>query len=143
MEKASLDDLRNISQLALEILKIAEGLVQKKPLEVDTLYREARKKLDYPVEEINQTIYELILKKILIPEKKIVKTQVLANNKRDAIYRYILNNPGTHLREIRDELNLQPHLTNLHLKVLESFNYIYRKKYLKYRLFSSGLQSCE
>lgn len=135
MEKVSLDDLRNISQLALEILKIAEGLVQKKPLDIDTLYRDARKKLDYPVEEINQTIYELILKKILIPEKKIVKTQVLANNRRDTIYKHILNNPGTHLREIRDELNLQPHLTNLHLKVLESFNYIYRKKYLKYRVY--------
>ena len=132
-----MDDLRNISQLALEILKLAEEMTQTKSLNVDTLYGEAKKKLNYMYseQEINQTIYELILKKIIIPDKRIIKTQVLANGKRDAIYKYIVNNPGAHLREIRGKLNLQPHVTNIHLKVLENFDYIYRKKYLKYRVY--------
>ena len=77
----------------------------------------------------------LILKKFIIPERKIVKTQVLANDRRDRIYNFILNNPGAHLREIRDNLNIQPYLTSLHLKILEDFQYIYQKKYLKYTVY--------
>jgi len=86
-----LDDLKDISQVALEILKIAEELTKKKPLNIDSLYREAKKRLDYSEGEINYTIYDLILRKIIMPDKKIVKTQVLANEKRDAIYKYIVN----------------------------------------------------
>ncbi|NVM28433.1 MAG: hypothetical protein HWN65_06290 [Candidatus Helarchaeota archaeon] len=132
-----MDDLRNISQLALEILKLAEEMTKSKSLNVDALYREAKKGLNYMYsdQEINQTIYELILKKIIIPDKRIVKTQVLANGNREAIYKYIVNHPGAHLREIRDKLNLQPHVTSIHLKVLENFEYIYRKMYLKYRVY--------
>jgi len=134
--KNNLDDLKNIPQAALEILSIAEELTnQKKPLDIETLYREAKKRLKLPEREINNTIYELILKKIIIPEKKLVKTQVLANQKRDAIYQYIIKNPGAHLREIRDKLNLQPHVTNLHLKILENFKFVYRKNYLKYLVY--------
>jgi len=131
-----LDDLKNITQAALEILGIAEELTrQKKPLDIETLYREAKKTLKYSDKEINNTIYELLLKKIIIPQKKLVKTQVLANQKRDAIYQYIIKNPGAHLRELREKLNLQPHVTSLHLKILENFNYIYRKTYLKYSVY--------
>ncbi|MHA1264514.1 MAG: hypothetical protein ACTSRS_04685 [Candidatus Helarchaeota archaeon] len=131
------EDISNISQIELEILEIANKITKKVPLNIDVLFREARKKLNYMYadHEISATIYELLLKKIIIPDKKIVKTQVLANKKRDMIYKYVLNNPGTHLREIRESLKLQPHVTNLHLKVLENFNYIYRKKYLKYRVY--------
>ena len=132
-----MEDLSDISQVALEVLAIARELITKSPLNIDALFREAQKKLTYMYsdQEINNTIYELLLKKIIIPDKKIVKTQVLANKKRDSIYKYIFNHPGAHLREIRDKLKLQPHLTNLHLKVLENFNYIYRKKHLKYRVY--------
>ncbi|MHA1359672.1 MAG: hypothetical protein ACTSRC_16265 [Candidatus Helarchaeota archaeon] len=130
-----MNQIKDISQRALEILSICEELVQKKPLNIEELFRDAQKKLNYTEKEISDTIYDLILKKLIIPDKRIVKTQVLANQKRDAIYHYITKNPGAHLREIRDKLNLQPHVTNLHLKVLENFNYIYRKKHLKYRVF--------
>lgn len=131
-----MDDLKNIPQTALEIIGLAEELTrQKKPLDIEMLYREARKKLKYSDLEITDSIYELLLKKIIIPQKKLVKTQVLANKRRDAIYQYIIKNPGTHLREIREKLNLQPHVTNLHLKILENFNYIYRKNYLKYVVY--------
>ncbi|TFG04703.1 MAG: hypothetical protein EU536_04075 [Promethearchaeota archaeon] len=132
-----MEDISNISQIALEILNLARDITKKRPLNIDSLYQEAKKKLNYLYsdQEINNTIYELLLKKLIIPDKKIVKTQVLANKKRDSIYKYILNHPGTHLREIRDKLNLHPHITNLHLKVLENFEYIYQKKHLKYRVF--------
>lgn len=131
-----LDDLKDISQLALELLKIAEEITQKRPLNLDELVKEAKKKLvDYSSEEISYAIYDLILKKVVMPEKRIVKTQVLANSKRDAIYRYIMKKPGAHLREIREQLNLTPHVTNLHLKVLEDFEYVRSKKHLKYRVY--------
>jgi predicted transcriptional regulator len=137
-----LDSIKNISKIELEILNIAKKLTQKRPLRVDALYREA-KKLKYPIEDINKAIYNLILKKIIVPKRKIVKTQVLANDNRDKIYNYILNNPGAHLREIRDGLDLQPHLANLHLKVLEDFEFIYQRKYLKYRVYFPSLFDAE
>ncbi len=135
MEKNYVDAIKNVSEVALEILKICEELVQKRPLNIEDLYREAKKRLNFSEKEINDTIYDLLLKKIIIPDKKIVKTQVLANKNRDAIYQYIIRKPGAHIREIRDSLRLQPHVTNLHLKVLENFEFIYRKKHLKYRVF--------
>ncbi|NHI91895.1 MAG: hypothetical protein EAX96_05290 [Candidatus Lokiarchaeota archaeon] len=130
-----MDDLKNINQIAIDILKIAEDLSNKKPLNVDMLYRTAIKKLNYPDIEINKTIYDLLLKKIIIPEKKLVRTQVLKNEKRQSIFDLIRKCPGSHLREIRETLNLNPHVAQAHLKMLENFNFIYRRKHLKYIVF--------
>jgi len=130
-----LEDLKNINQVAIDILKIAEDMSSKKPLNIDTLYKMAVKKLNYPSDVINKTIYDLLLKKIIIPEKKLVRTQVLKNEKRQRIFDHIRESPGSHLREIRDKLNLNPHVAQAHLKILESFNFLYRKKHLKYVVF--------
>jgi len=125
------------SQIELEILAIAQEIIRKKPLKIEDLYTKAKQKLGnlYSKNEINTTILELVLKKILIPDKKIMKNQVLENKKRNMIYKCIIDNPGVHLREIREKLKLHPHVTNFHLKILESFDFIYRKSYLKYRVY--------
>lgn len=130
-----MDELKDINEVALEILKIAEELASKKPLDVRVLYKTARKRLKYSDDDINKAIYDFILKKIIIPERKIVKTQVLSNERRDIIFDYIRKTPGAHLREIREKLKLNPHVASLHLKILENFEFIYGKKHLKYRVF--------
>ena len=135
MAAVLLSDLSDINQISLEILKIAEEMTDKKPLNIDSLHAIAKKKLKLSSEEISKSIYDLLLKKIIIPDKKLVRTQVLAHDRRDKIFKFLLKNPGAHLREIRENLNLNPHVANLHLKVLQSFNFIYRKKYLKYVVF--------
>ncbi|NHI91248.1 MAG: hypothetical protein EAX96_02010 [Candidatus Lokiarchaeota archaeon] len=135
LEKFFLDDLKNINQVAIDILNIAEDLCTKKPLNIETLYKTAVKKLNYPNEEINKTIYDLLLKKIIIPEKKLIRTQVLKNEKRQLIFDFVRGKPGSHLREIRENLGLNPHVAQVHLKILEGFNFLYRKKHLKYVVF--------
>ncbi|MFX1450502.1 MAG: hypothetical protein ACFFCM_06655 [Promethearchaeota archaeon] len=47
---------------------------------------------------------------------------------------YISNNPGSYLRQIRKDLNLTPHLTAWHLKILKKFTYI-RTKRIKNKVF--------
>ena len=130
-----MDDLKNINQVAIDVLKIAEDLSSKKPLNIEVLYKTAIKKLNYPNDEINKTIYDLLLKKIIIPEKKLIRTQVLKNDKRQRIFDFIRRSPGSHLREIRENLSLNPHVAQVHLKILESYNFLYRKKHLKYVVF--------
>ncbi|MFX0139922.1 MAG: winged helix-turn-helix transcriptional regulator, partial [Candidatus Hodarchaeota archaeon] len=83
--------------------------------------------------KINEAIYQLIAKKIIIRGTKLTKDSVLQNVKRKNIYRYISKNPGSHQREIRENLNLNPQLAAWHLKMLEKFDFI-RKNRIKNKL---------
>ncbi|MHA1381745.1 MAG: winged helix-turn-helix transcriptional regulator [Candidatus Helarchaeota archaeon] len=131
-----MEKLNSLNQIEGEILKIAEQLIKNnKILDLKKLQNTAKKKLGYLKEEISQAIYSLIMKKLLFPRKKLTISNVLVNKKREKILNYIYNFPGAHLREIRNVLNLNPKVTNWHLKVLEDFEFIYRKKYLNYRVF--------
>ncbi|MFX0134916.1 MAG: winged helix-turn-helix transcriptional regulator [Candidatus Hodarchaeota archaeon] len=64
---------------------------------------------------------------------KLTKDSILKNNTRNKIFKYILKNPGAHLREIRDKLNLSPHQAAYHLIRLEQFNFI-RKTRINYKV---------
>lgn len=131
-----LDDLSTFSQIERGVLRITEEIVRKgQVIKIGLLQRMARKKLNFPFEEIDAAIYQLILKKVIVPEKRLTKMNVMANEKRQQILDYVNEQPGAHLRELREQLNLNPHVANWHLKVLESFNLIRRRKYLKYRVY--------
>ncbi len=124
------------NQIDSEILKIAEEIVSNNQvIKIDKLYNLAKKKLNYSNDDLNLAIYNLILNKSIIPEKKLIKKDILSNARRKLIYEYITENPGTHLREIRDKLDLNPHVASIHLKALEGFDFIYQKKYQKYSVF--------
>lgn len=128
--------MRNLNNIEVEILKIVDQIINKnKVLNLNSLQNIAKKQLNYSDKEISKAIYSLILNKIIIPEKKITINSVLDNNRRKTILNYIENNPGAHLREIRDNLSISPQITNWHLKILENFQFIRTKKYLKYRIF--------
>lgn len=58
--------------------------------------------------------------------------QDIITNNRKRIYEYIVNNPGSHIRKIRRELNLSIGHTQYHLKVLEKTGFI---RSLRTRLF--------
>ncbi len=66
----------------------------------------------------------------MVKGTKITQDSVLENYVRNRIFKYILKNPGTHLREIRDRLSLLPLQADWHLNMLEKFGYI-RKNRIK------------
>lgn len=106
------------------ILKIAKKLISKGPLHVGELYSLSISQLKRPENEISQAIFQLFSKKILIKESKITKDTIFNNDTRRKIFAYISDNPGSHTREIREKLDLTPHQTAWHLKMLEKFGYI-------------------
>ena len=109
---------------------MAKKVVRRGPLNIQELYSKAIKELKYSEIEISKAIYQLTLKKVLVKGTKITKDSVLENYVRNRIFKYILKNPGTHLREIRDRLNLLPLQADWHLNMLEKFGYI-RKNRIK------------
>ena len=110
--------------------------MKKGPLSIEELYNVSIRTLKIFKNEIesekkiNEAIYKLIAKKIIIRGTKLTKDTVLLNEKRQNIYRYISKNPGSHLRDIREKLNLNPQLAAWHLKMLEKFDFI-RKNRIK------------
>ena len=133
-----MDKLNRLTKIENEILRIVDDTAAKnKVLNIKELHKTAKKELSYSENKISKTIYKLVLNKLIIPGKKITINSVLTNDKRNNIYTYIKNNPGAHLREIRDNLDSNPQITNWHLKVLENFEFIRRRKYTKYRVFFS------
>lgn len=131
-----MEKLASLTQVEQDILKIAEDIINKdKVLNINSLHRTAKLQLNYPDEELSQALYSLLLKKLIFPGKKLTISNILNNDKRKQILDYIKENPGAHLREIREQLSLNPRVANWHLKVLENFELIYRKNYLNYRVF--------
>ncbi|MFX0139415.1 MAG: winged helix-turn-helix transcriptional regulator, partial [Candidatus Hodarchaeota archaeon] len=131
-----MEKLTKLGIIEKDILKLANQFTTKnKRLNIRKLQSAAKSQLNYTNVEISQAIYNLILNKLIFPEKKLTISNVLSNKKRKDILDFINENPGSHLRELRENLNLNPKVANWHLKVLENFNMIYRKKYLKYRTF--------
>lgn len=104
-------------------------MVKVSPLNVEKLYTISVLNLKYSNVEINQAIYGLFSKKVLFEDSKITKDSVLNNDTRNKIYEYVFNNPGAHLRDIQKNLDLSPHQTAWHLRMLEKFEYIRRKRF--------------
>ncbi|MFX0138200.1 MAG: hypothetical protein ACFFDN_31450 [Candidatus Hodarchaeota archaeon] len=116
------------------ILNIAKELIKKRPLNIEELFSVSINQLNYSKNEISSGIYNLILKNFLVKGSKISKDSVLKNITRNKIFEYISKNPGPYLREVRKNLNLSPHHTAWHLKILEKFGYI-RMKRIKNKVF--------
>ncbi|MHA1649582.1 MAG: hypothetical protein ACTSYB_05255 [Candidatus Helarchaeota archaeon] len=129
MEQSLSNLERDILQIALELIK------SKKTITLQKLYYLAKKKSKESSEAISSAIYQLTLKKYIIPGTKMTKNQVLLNEKRNKIYGYIIDRPGCHLNEIKQFMNIKGQLIKWHLLILEKFGYIYSQKYLKYLNF--------
>ena len=128
-----MEKLGGLSLIEKEVLRIAEDIIDKnKFISLQLLQNTAKTNLGYDKETISSAIFQLILKKVIFPGKKLTLLNVLVNEKRNNILNFINDHPGTHLREIRKCLELNPKVTGWHLSVLENFELIYSKKYLKY-----------
>ncbi|NVM53077.1 MAG: winged helix-turn-helix transcriptional regulator [Candidatus Helarchaeota archaeon] len=79
--------------------------------------------------EIYSAIYSLLRRKLIVPGSTLTREQILENPSRTLIFETIQKHPGIHIRELCTTLNMSSGVVRTHLKVLENFNYIRRKKY--------------
>ncbi|NVM31032.1 MAG: hypothetical protein HWN65_19480 [Candidatus Helarchaeota archaeon] len=131
-----LDVIYKLDEVEKAVLNIAEEMskeVQK--IKYGSLYYKAKRVLNYSKIEISNAINKLYLKKYIVVGSRLTKDQILQNQTRKRVYEYIVAHIGAHIREIRDNLSITPHILNWHLNMLENFNYTFRIKFLKYVTF--------
>ncbi len=76
--------------------------------------------------------------------KRFDKNEILTNDLRRGIYNFIVENPATHLRELKREFGISINTTMWHLKVLEDANMISSKKFAhKLHYFPYGVPEDE
>jgi len=115
------------------VIEIAEELLsENKVLNMEILYKVAKKRLKIPRNGLLFIIQFLINKKILIEGSKFSRETVLSNHVRNRIYRYIRMNPGVHFSNLRkkalsEEAGSSGQLV-WHLEMLLKFNYIKKIK---------------
>lgn len=122
------------------VIEIAEDIMSKnKILDVETLYKIAKKRLKLPRNGLLFIIQFLINKKILIERSKFSRETVLSNPTRRKIYKYIRVNPGIHFSILRKEALLNESGSSgqlvWHLEMLLNFNYINKIKVGNYTVF--------
>ncbi len=84
--------------------------------------------------EIYKAIYSLLQQKIIVQGSTLTRDQILENQSRALIFETIQNQPGIHIRELFMQVKLCSNVVRTHIKVLEKFNYIRRKKYISPKL---------
>jgi predicted transcriptional regulator len=90
--------VKGVIRIANEVLK--EGRV----LNIEYLYRRAKRELKIPREGLLTIIQYLVNKKILINGSKFTKDSVLENDIRNLVYSYIQQNIGLHFSAIKRDL---------------------------------------
>ena len=127
-------------QTVKRVIEIAEEILSKnKVMNVEILYKVAKKRLKIPRNGLLFIIQYLINKKILIEGSKFSRKTVLLNYIRNRIYRYITINPGTHFSILRKKALLEETGSSgqlvWHLEMLLKFNYIKKIKVGHYTVF--------
>ena len=90
--------------------------------------RLSRKSININREGIKKVLISLIKQKLIVEGINLTKNDVLLNQNRKNIYRYIKSSPGTFLNRIISELKLSNHVVYWHLSILMEFEFIERKK---------------
>jgi len=78
-------------------------------------------------EGVRKILISLTNKKLIVEGSKLIKSEILNNEKRKEIYDFIINNPGTYFNKILHELNYSNHIVVWHLSMLLKFDFISKK----------------
>ncbi|MHA1281490.1 MAG: winged helix-turn-helix transcriptional regulator [Promethearchaeota archaeon] len=78
---------------------------------------------------IELIIKDLIKKRVIIPGTKLMKNNIIENEKRKKVLNYIQKNPGSNINEIMRANNLGSNLALWHLSTLEKFRFIRSVKF--------------
>lgn len=115
-----------------EVIKLAnEILAEGRILNIEYLYRRAKRELQIPQEGLRSIIQYMVNKKIIIDGSKFTKDTILDNSFRNLIYNFVRDNIGLHFSLIKRELmnNLKEHKFGTgqliwHLEMLLKFGLI-------------------
>ena len=78
-------------------------------------------------EGVRLILKSLTNKKLIVEGSKLMKSEILNNQKRKEIYEFIVKNPGTYFNKILHELNYSNHIVVWHLSMLLKFEFISKK----------------
>ena len=120
------------------VIAIAEELAKKnKVIQIDLLYKIAKRRLKFESETLFSIIDLLITKKVIVEGSRLIKGNVLINRYRSDIYQFIKTYPGVHFSVIKREVLADGSSGQFiwHLEVLMKFNFIKEVKVMKYTLF--------
>ena len=78
-------------------------------------------------EGVRKILISLTNKKLIVEGSKLIRSEILNNEKRKDIYDFIINNPGTYFNKILHELNYSNHIVVWHLSMLLKFDFISKK----------------
>lgn len=123
-EKDKLTNLhKSVIQIALDLRK------KHRTFDVRSLFERCCKELPNPEPEIERAVRDLYRLNYLVEGKILLKQDILENDKRKKIYMYILQSPGAHERELRNEFNLGAYEARVHLDFLTQYKFIRRNDY--------------
>jgi hypothetical protein len=124
LEKDKLNNLhKSILQIALDLRK------KHRTFDVRSLFEKCCRELPNPEPEIESAVRDLYRLNYLVEGKILLKQDILENDKRKKIYLYILQSPGAHERELRNEFNLGAYEARVHLDFLTQYKFIRRTEY--------------
>ena len=78
-------------------------------------------------EGVRKILISLTNKKLIVEGSKLIKGEILNNEKRKEIYEFIIKNPGTYFNKILHKLNYGNHIVVWHLSMLLKFDFISKK----------------
>lgn len=126
-----------------KVIKIAKEVIENNNvLNTQILYTIAKRRLKIPRKGLLSIIQSLINEKILVEGSKYTRGEILNNDFRYKLYRFLSSNLGAHFSMIRKQL-LEDNKNNLvssgqliwHLEMLLKFNYIKKIKIKNYTVF--------
>ena len=84
---------------------------------------------------IKEVLKSLIKKKLILEKSKLSKDNLLNNETRKMIFKYICDNPGVYFNQIAKKLNLSNYILAWHVKMLKNFNFIRSKDIENHEVF--------
>ncbi|MFW9973527.1 MAG: hypothetical protein ACFFDF_25315 [Candidatus Odinarchaeota archaeon] len=124
----------------IEVYKLVKRYLKKRPFFaipdiIGYLNYYLRKNKSINRNKIEIILKALIDKNLIIPGSKLVKENVLENQKRRKIYEYICKNPGCNLNDIMNNFQMGSNQVLWHLKFLDKFHFIRSAKFDNQKTF--------
>lgn len=91
--------------------------------------------IDINISGIEEMLRSLVRKNILVEGLKLIRDDVLKNEKRKKIYEFILANPGVYFNRIIRALEYSNHIVVWHLEILSKFNFIKKEKFENHDIY--------
>lgn len=109
--------------------EVKEYLIKNRTLEKEKIlsfihYKFKLSSTNINLDGIKSILKTLIEKNLIVEGSKLIREEVLENNKRRLIYEYVLKHPGSLYTRIVKDLNLSNHVVIWHLYILQKFRYI-------------------